>query len=75
MLAQRAVTKDRKRIRRKPNASYFSFYEILSTAVQQPKKILDWNSLGESGESRFVGKYFLSISATGKEEKREDAGG
>lgn len=28
------------------------------------------DSLGESGESRFVGKYFLSISATGKDEKR-----
>lgn len=29
-----------------------------------------FDSLGESGESRFVGKYFLSISATGKDEKR-----
>lgn len=34
------------------------------------------DSLGESGESRaLAGKYFLSISATGKDEKREDAGG
>lgn len=33
------------------------------------------DSLGESRESRFVGKYFLSISATGKDERRVDAGG